>query len=385
MQEATGNVPTETAFEGQDIPKRRVISGKGLSRYNLFLRSCKECGVPLAVSKNHSWEEHGRILSSDSSQRLIIVEERIIAGVMDNVAKRIGGDVRSLFVDAKAFDAAHYVKSIMLGWKKVAAGYPALKRPFYELLCDHARILGMADARVVDYKRGHFLTIACTHCYSKEFFAGDILGAVYVGEGRDAKIEIEEADGRYFFKARVLTGENRNGINKYSFSWEVPLPGHITYKRCKRCGTPFSVSFFSWDLSTGTIIDTHNGQPVTMINVAGINAIYDEIRATAGEWMDDYVLNSVKEMVDEILPGLEWKHRRSEERVRDLFFLAYRGMGNPIFTEKTNDGIRVRVENPFNYPMVAGIVASFLARGKPVRVEWERSMPGRLEIYLHFF
>jgi hypothetical protein len=59
-------------------------------------------------------------------------------------------------------------------------------------------------------------------------------------------------------------------------------------------------------------------------------------------------------------------------------------MGNPVFTEPTKDGIRARVENPFNYPIVAGIAASFLAQGRPVAFEWERSMPGRLEINLHY-
>lgn len=384
MQEAREktNEPPNSKIERVD--KRRVKSGKGLSRHSLFLRICKECGVPFAISKNHLWEEHGRILSLDSMQRLIIVERQIIAGILEKVIERISGDLKTAFTLNKAFDASHYVRSIMVGWKKLAAGYPAFKRPFYELLCDHARILGLADASVIEYQRGKLLTIACTRCYSTDLFAGDILGAIFVAEGREAAIEVEESDGYCFFKAAFPEGGNLHDMAEYSFSMEVPLPGHLTYRRCKGCGIPFSVSFFSWNLDKGTMIDTHNGQSVSLINVAGINSVHDRMRAAEGEWVDGYLLQTIKEMVDGILPGLEWKHRRPEEKIRDLSFLAYRGMGNPIFTEKISDGIRARVENPFNYPLVAGIAASFLARGKPVEVEWERSMPGRLEIYVHF-
>ena len=384
MQEAREIITEQAAAKIEGGGKRRVISGKGLSRHSLFLRTCKECGVPFAVSKNHLWEEHGRILSLDSAQRLVIVERQIIAGILDKVAAKIGGEISSLYTRSKALDASQYVRSIMVGWKKLAAGYPAFKRPFYELLCDHSRILGLADASVIEYHRGSRLTIACTRCYSSALFAGDILGAIYAGEHRAADIEVEQTGGHIFFRARFLEGDPPPDMNGHSFSWEVPLPGHITHRRCNRCGIPFSVSFFSWNLDQGTMIDTHNGQPVALINVAGINRVHDQILSTEGDWVDGYLLETIKEMVDGILPGLEWKHRRPEERIRDLFFLAYRGMGNPIFTEKINDGIKARVENPFNYPLVAGIAASFLARGKPVKVEWERSMPGRLEIYVHF-
>lgn len=365
------------------LPKRGWVRSRGLSPYSPFLRLCKNCGVPLTISRDHIWEEHGRILSRDTSQRLIMVERKVINGIFKRTSEKIGKDFEEVLINAKAFDASHYVRSVMVGWKKVASGYPLVRKPFYELLCDHARMLGMADATLVEYQRGRKVVIGCTQCYNKVFFAGDILGAVYAGEGKRAQIDIDEKKGRIIITASILEKDSGSAFDKYSFSWEVPLPGYNSYKRCERCGTPFAVSFFSWDVARGLVIDTRNGEPVTLVDVAGINAALDEIRAEQGDWLDDFLAQGTKEMVDTILPGLEWKHRRTEEKVRDIFFLTYRGMGNPIFTEPTEDGIRARVENPFNYPIVAGMVASFLARGEPVTFEWERSMPARLEIYLH--
>jgi len=375
---------TDKTVHVDGIPKKRWVWGKGLSAFSLVLRVCKECGVPMAISQDHIWEEHGRILSRDTAQRLIIVERKIINGILEKVTEKFGKDLEKTFIYAKAFDASQYVNSVMVGWRKLAAGYPLAKRPFYELLCDHARILGMADAKLLHYERGKEAVFSCTQCYNKVFFAGDILGAVYSGEKKEATVEISEKEGEIIYTMTVLDNDRFEAIEGYSFSWEVPLPGYISYKRCKRCGVPFSVSFFSWDMSQGMMVDTHNGEPVTLIDVAGINAAYSEIKARNGAWVDEFLAGEIKEMVDDILPGLEWKRRRPEEKIRDLFFLAYRGMGNPVFTEPTDNGIRARIENPFNYPIVAGIAASFLARGKQATFEWERSMPGRLELDLHF-
>lgn len=364
--------------------RKRWVSGKGLSRINLMLPVCKSCGVPRAISRNHLWEEHGRILSRDGSQRLIIVETKILDGIVRKLTQKLGQDISRTFTYAKAFDASHYVRSVVRGWKGVAAGYPLLKRPFYELLCDHARILGLADARLSDYRRGSEVVIACTQCYNREFFAGDIMGAVYAGEDREAAVDITAKGGETVFSARILANEGCEAIDKYSFSWEVPLPGYIGYKRCKRCGTPFAVSFFAWDIEGGRMVDTRSGEAVALVDVAGLNAAYEEVKAERGAWLDEFLAHEVKEMVDGILPALEWKRRRPEERIRDLFFLAFRGFGNPVFTEPIEGGIKARVENPFNYPLVAGIAASFLARGRETAFEWERSMPGRLEISLRF-
>lgn len=340
--------------------------------------------MPLAVAASHRWEEQGRIMSRDGAQRLIIVERKIINGVIARVGEKMGREFERTITYAKAFDAWQYVRSLMTGWKKLMISSVRYRKPFYELLCDQARILGMADAVLREYSRGGERVISCTQCYNRHLFAGDILGAYYAVEEKEGEIDVREDGGETVFTVRATGNERCEEIERYTFSWEVPLPGYISYKRCGSCGTPFPVSFLSWDTAAGLMVDTFNGEPVTLIDVAGINAAYLEARSRFGSWVDDFLATEVKEMVDTLLPGLEWKRRRPEERVRDLFFLAYRGMGNPIFTEPTGDGMRARVENPFNYPMVAGITTSFLARGRPVSFEWERSMPGRLEVTLHF-
>lgn len=360
------------------------MKARGFSGFKPMVRVCRDCGVPLAIARGHIWEEQGRILSRDRAQRLVIVENKIVDGIVKRVGEKVDGDAREIFMSTKAYDAWRYVSAMLSGWRKAALGFPLVRRPFYEIMCDQARILGMADATLAQYKHGREAVISCTHCYSRTFFAGDLLGALYAGEGKEAALEVSERDGEILFSLTVLDEDRREGADRCSFNWEVPLPGYIDYRRCARCGIPFAVSFFSWDFPRGLMLDTRNGEAVTLIDVAGLNAAYAEIRARRGSWVDGFLATEIKQMVDGILPGLEWKRRRPEERVRDLFFLAYRGMGNPVSTEPSGEGIRARIENPFNYPIVAGIAASFLSRGKEVAFSWERSMPGRMELDLRF-
>lgn len=381
MEEKEGIVGStvETGVGRDKVLGRRLIRGRGLSLMHPFLRICPECGVPLSISRNHSWGEDGRILSRDSAQRLVIMERRVVDGIVRRALEVLGEEASGLLTRYKAWDAFFYVRSIMTGWKKAACRMPLGGRRFYELLCDQARILGMADARVLSYRRRKEILVGCTQCYSDVLFAGDVLGAAQAGEGREAEISFWEEGSEKRFLVTVGKKEIVEGLPP-GFKEEDPLPGDIAYRRCERCRVPFPVSFFAWDTARGLVLDTHNGETVAMLDTAGMNASYQTIRSSRLPEVDRMLSREIKEMVDQVLPRLDWKRRGPEERVRDLFFLAYRGMGNPVFTRGTRDGLEARIENPFNYPIVAGIAASFLSRGEPVVWDWERKERSVLEV-----
>jgi len=379
---APGRREELSASEGGYRPGRRVVRARGLSLMHPFLRLCPDCGVPLSISRNHTWTDDGRILSRDSAQRLVIMERRVVEGILRRAEEMFGEEGSRILTRCKSVDAFHYVRSIMTGWKKVVARVPFGGRTFYDLLCDQARILGMADARVISYRKRHELLVGCTQCYSDAFFAGDVLGAVQAGEGRVAEVAYWEEKGEKRFG--VTVGGKELTPPPMSSAEEDPLPGNIVYRRCGRCLAPFPVSFFAWDTSRGLVLDTHNGEAVAMLDTAGINAAYQEIKQDHLPGLDELMARQVKEMVDTVLPRLEWKRRGPEERVRDLFFLAYRGMGNPVYTRGSGEFLEARVENPFNYPIVAGIAASFLSRGEPVSWEWERKERSALEVRVRF-
>ncbi len=361
---------------------KRVVRARGLSVLHTFLRLCPECGVPLSISRNHVWTDDGRILSRDSAQRLVIMERRVIEVILQRAVDLLGEEASRILTRCKSADAFLYVRSIMTGWKKMVKNAPLGGRLFYDLLCDQARVLGMADARVISYRRHRELVVGCTQCYSDIFFAGDVLGAVQAGEGRDAEVAFWEERGEKRFG--VTVGQNEVSIPPLPLSDEDVLPGDIVYRRCGRCRAPFPISFFVWDTEKGVMMDTHNGESVALLDTAGMNAAYLEIKHQRLPQLDPMLAQEIKAMVDTVLPRLEWKRRGPEERVRDLFFLAYRGMGNPVYTRGSGRTLEARVENPFNYPIVAGITASFLSRGEEVSWGWERKEKAALEVRVEF-
>lgn len=356
---------------------------RGLSPYNYFLKVCSECGVPLVISRKHIWDQHGRITTRDGGMRLMVVERKILDAVVQKARDRVGEVYREMLMESKARDAEAYVKTIV-GWKrKLVTLYPLARKPLYRVLCDQARLLGMADLEITSFSRSREYVLTCTRCYNDILMAGDIVGAVRACENADAKVEVVREESRMRFVARVLkSGEWKD--KRISFPREELVPGNIRYKRCKGCGVPYPVCFLSWDIEGGRITDTFNGEEVTLVDVDGLNASYEEVRRREGPWFDDYMARETKREVDSLIPRLEWKERSPEERVRDIFFLAYRGMGNPVGTRAVEGGIMAEIHNPFNYPLVAGIAASFLARGYPCDFDWKKLGRGKMQVIVRF-
>ncbi|MEJ5185733.1 MAG: hypothetical protein WHT46_01455 [Candidatus Geothermincolales bacterium] len=356
---------------------------RGLSPYNYFLRVCSECGVPLVISRKHVWDENGRITTRDGRVRLMVVERKILDAVISKAGERVGEAYKEILKEAKARDAEAYVRSIV-GWRRKAITlYPLAKKPMYRVLCDQARLLGMADGEISKFSRKEEYVFSCTRCYNEILMAGDIMGAIRACEEVDARVDVIREGDEIHFVARV-TKDNGWRERVLEFPGEEIVPGNLKYKRCGGCGVPYPVCFLSWDIEGGKITDTFNGEEVTLVDVDGLNASYEEVRRREGSWFDEYMARETKKEVDSLIPRLEWKERSPEERVKDIFFLAYRGMGNPVSTKPVKGGILAEIHNPFNYPLVAGIAASFLARGYPCDFEWKKTEKGKMQVIVRF-
>ena len=343
------------------------------------IKVCGECGVPEPIYRFHRWTNDGRLLTRDGRQRLIIVEKDFLAQLFGTLEGELAAKAFGFLREAKAFDAKCYVQSLgglRLRWARRLR--PLRRRILYELT-DFLRVLGLARLEVLEYQAEGKAHFRCYQCYQRDFLLGDLLGGYLMLHGYPFRHRFEEGEG--FFDVIIEPDPTREDPTaRFEYQAEEPLEGYISYKLCPRCGTPFPVSFFRWDLEQGTVMDTRSGREVLFIDIMGINLTVSALCAGGEEGLEDLLAENSRKLVDGIVPMLRWKHRRPEEQVRDLFFMAFRGMGNPIFTEPVEGGVRVRIENPFNYPLAAGIVASFISRGRESDFSWKRESPGRLEV-----
>ncbi len=352
-----------------------------------MMRTCKHCGVPEFISRYHQWTPDGRLTTRDGKQRLVIIEKDLIEKVIVEMERELPVDVKHIFREAKAIDAREYVRSVV-GWKiYLLRTLPFLRKNGYQGLAEVCRALGLADAEIIEYQPAKKLVVKFSHCYNVDLFGGDVNGAFMFLDKKCGDVQVAK-EGESYYMILDCREKKENLFQKVLLPQEKPRRGYISYKRCEACKTPIAVSFFRWDEEKGSVYDTRTGGEVIFIDVAGINMAFEKTEKEYGHLvggkLERIASNITKNVVDTLLPQIQWKHRKPEERVRDLFFLAFRGMGNPIFTVPTGGGLRVRVENPFNYAFVAGITASFIARNQPVVFDWRKSGEGVLEVDINF-
>ncbi len=355
------------------------------------VKVCKECGVPEEITRNHRWTNDGRLLTRDGKQRLVIVERDFLAKIFDTLGDDLAGKAFELLRRAKAYDARAYVESLLGRRLALVRRLYPLRSSVIRELAGFLAYLGLAKLEVLEYRRDGSAIFRCYDCYQRDFLLGDLMGGYLSLHGFPFDHEIVEGENYFDIKVNPRPGAE-DPTSGFEYQPEEPLEGYISYKLCPQCGAPFPISFFKWDLEKGRVMDTRTGQDVGIIDVMGINLTISGMREQMvemdnggmGTGIEEILAENTKKVVDSIIPMLQWKHRRPEEQVRDLFFMAFRGMGNPIFTEPVEQGVRVRVENPFNYPLAAGITASFVARGRPGSFTWRREAPGRLEVTVAF-
>ncbi len=352
------------------------------------MKVCKRCGVPRPISKLHIWTNDGRLLTRDKKQRLVIVERTLMARIFESLGEELESRTYEILRETKAYDAKAYTQSVAGLRVNMLKHLFMTRKVVLDQFVELAKALGMARIEVIEYKADGRARLRCHNCYQKEFLLGDLIGAYLVIEGVTPRCDVEEGEG-YF----DIVLEHSKGLEdptlKYEYEAEETLNGYIAYKRCRDCSTPLPVSFFHWDLQEGTVRDTRSGQNVVFVDIVGINLAIEKMKENYGQVggvdLEQLLARNTKEVVDSLIPLMDWKHRRPEEQVRDLFFMAFRGMGNPIFTQPLDGGgVKVRVENPYSYPMVAGIVASFIAKDRPSEFEWSRVEPGRLEVIIRY-
>lgn len=352
------------------------------------MKICKKCGVPYPVTRLHVWTNDGRLLTRDKKQRLVIVERALMGRIFESLGEELEGRTYDILRETKAFDAKSYTQSVAGMRLNMMRSLFVTRKIVLEQFVELAKALGMARIEVVEYHADGRARLRCHSCYQRDFLLGDLMGAYLVIEGVTPDCVVEEGEGR--FDVILSRAEGREDPTlKYSYEAEETLNGYIAYKRCRDCGAPLPVSFFHWDLEEGTVRDTRSGQNVVFVDVIGINLAIEKMQEAYGkvngEDLEQLLARNTKQVVDSLIPLMDWKHRRPEEQVRDLFFMAFRGMGNPIFTQPMDDGgVKVRVENPYSYPMVAGIVASFISKDRPSEFEWSRVAPGRLEVVIRY-
>ncbi|MBC7247169.1 MAG: hypothetical protein H5T73_05260 [Actinobacteria bacterium] len=346
-------------------------------------RTCRECGVPLGISRTMRWNDDGTITQvSDPAHRMIFFE----SDNLDHMWRRLSRDLAvtqehiwELVISSKSRATRAFLRHTLPWYVNIAArlvGYRTLMSTIEAqgLVMGYGKItLGGQYPR---RGRPERVTVFIEDPYSLPLFCGDFKGSAEVLERRRASLTYQALDERRHQIDVTVSGEKLEEEYFHVRDHVARKPGGISYTPCPSCGAPRELAHFSWDLARGIIRESDSGRRLAFFGTAGMREVFDELVHELGERVTTAVIdverkNTVAAMgVEEARSGLE--------RLR--FLAAIRGLGLLTSLDITPDGMQAVVANPAIPEYLVGLALGVfeLATGQKGRCEWRLEEDGDL-------
>jgi len=291
------------------------------------IRACRQCGVPLGISKDVMWHGNGVITQAKNpDHRLVFYESDSLDEVFEGIEELIGIPIEHIVIESKRRATRTYIENqIPPFWRRILNRYgPGILSKRIKLMAVN---YGYGEIALEDIRNkgdeDDLQSASVTHPYSLPLFCGDSLGTKEAMDGRDFCVSWEQTgDHTYLVTSRV----GRHPIALKERLERTPCgykPGDVALKRCATCGVPLGVARCRWNLENGTIMDPGTGRRMAIFNPDSIQAILDDLEAELGEMVAEAVVEAQRRFVRRILGKEDALARYSGYRE----MTALRGLG----------------------------------------------------------
>lgn len=337
------------------------------------LSKCGMCGVPRQVILTNRWREDGIIETKPVGTReVVFLERELVVEVFQGIQDKLGIPIDRIVMEAKRKDALLYADGVLTGVLGILRWKP-LRRSAYRFLINQSAAIGLGHIELLDYRPGSRLFGRADPVYHRALFTGDVAGGFESIERKRAGVITREEDGWFILELRTTeeAGEEDRLIPVESKAVKTKAE----YERCGSCGVPREISRFRWVKEKGQIIDTATGEWVFVIGRGGIGAVIRELREELGEEIPRLVAEHTRRFYRRLM------EKQRGEAFNDLSFMGPRGMGVPVPVNiaDADPALGVSVFNPFNPPMVAGMVAAVSGAGQDA-FDWEEEREGVMAV-----
>jgi len=336
----------------------------------LSLTRCGACGVPKRIAFMHRWRDDGILESRLGGSRGILVEREVFAGALDHIGETLGVPIDHIIIDAKRRDAKLYVDDVVSGITGAIARLRPFRRLGYLIMIRQAAMIGLAKARLLSYKPGIRFVGRVSSVYHPVLFVGDVCGAFESLEGKRCRPVYGQIGDVWYLELYV--DDNLPKEERLELERTPEAPARAGFDRCGTCGVPLGVGNFHWDVAQGKIMDETTGEWIIYIDVEGLNTILRELERELGEEIPFMVSRFSFETYRKLIGS-------HPSYLGNLSFMKVRGFGIPDSDNPSREELEagVAVRNPFNAPMVAGMVAA-VSGGEGADFDWETPEPGVL-------
>lgn len=319
------------------------------------IKVCKECGVPLMVSRGQTWKDNGTIVQTkDPAHRMSFFEPEMLNGIFSRLESILGVPIDKIVIESKSNEAKEYVEKMLSPLVRKVARHIGSKI-VGENLSRNGRAMGFGDVVMTDRRRkgdgDDYVTLRVRNPHSLLVLQAEMLGAWEAVDGRDNNIRYEQiGDDKYLLTASV--GPHPIELREHlKFRTYSSRPGDITYDRCSACGVPLKVAQYRWNLDEGTITHPSTGTRVSVTGVKGIDAILDALEAELGDAIPPAVIEAQRHHMKESMGDYISQGKNTDYRTA----IAFRGLGNLTRFEVTPARLSVTLENACMHLMMVGM------------------------------
>jgi hypothetical protein len=343
---------------------------------------CPECGVPRSISKHNVWLSNGTILEdNDPNHRVVFVENDSLRDTFGGIEKILGISIEHIIVESQRRST----------YESVTRTLPAplrliLRHMGTGLIARYLKQSGQGNGKgaieIISFRRRRseddYIKLRVREPFSLAHFCGNVAGAIEGVDGREVNVTYEEVSpGEYELTAR-MTGHPRELQERLQRKTPRYKPGDIDLPRCGTCGVPVVISQYAWSWDRGVIENKESGRRMIIVSTATQDAIMDELVNELGEPVTEALVEAQRGLVASGFFSSDEITGVDDFRIQ----FAYRGLGNLVGIDFTEDRLHARIENPCLNPMVVGMIQGLFdgATGGQSDLEWETTDDGDLVV-----
>lgn len=350
-------------------------------------RLCTECGVPLLISRDHTWHDNGVIAhNKDPDNRLVLYESDNLNALYDGIGKIIGLDIDKIVIESQRRQTRRYVERQVSTLVRFAARHVATNKVIQNL-SETGRTFGFGDIGLVGKRRKgdaeDFVTMSIRNPHSLLSSCGEMLGAWEAIDGRDHDVTREKV-GEREYHVTCRPGSHPVELREHLQLITYPRKaGKLVFDRCSTCSVPREVGRLKWDLDEGTITDPDTGRRMGLLGVMGVDTLMADLEAELGEAVPEAVIEAQRQLIKTGMKEARTLSGGSGEATDYQMLLAVRGLGNLTGIEMDGSSYKLTIQSScLHLPMVGIIqaIVEVITDSDSSTYRFERSPEGDLTI-----
>ena len=321
---------------------------------------CRECGVPLILSKSHEWRDGCIVSKANGAANLCLYEASFHNALIDKA-----GDILGIPLDPLIYNAGRHASEEVV--KDLFSAHPfiaklAVRRPFL-YLCEHVIIhfgkaIGVGSYEILEQKLYKHVKLRMREPYHPWHCLAVMAGAVRYLSRVPFTYTSKEEDDCIIVDITFLQEEEEEEEAYLRLTSADLSPDkkseRLVQPRCPNCEVPAEIGkLLSFDMEKGVITERESGERMILLGVYSLNAILREFEKELGYDFNDIFIklerkNFARKLGENLKDALQW----GENSIYD--HLALRGLGTLREMVERDGKASLTIENTFVPPIVAG-------------------------------